>query len=80
MALRPQRALWLSLVVCYFGAGSTKASAADVSEIVQRATAALNSDWAADPEYACIERDEVRHGDAVTSKLGHRRSRIKQRL
>jgi len=68
MAPRPQKALCLSLVVCYFGAGSTKASAADVSEIVQRATAALNSDWAADPEYACIERDEVRHGDAVTSK------------
>ncbi len=41
---------------------------ADLSEIVQRATAALNSDWAADPTYACIERDEVQKGDKLTSK------------
>jgi hypothetical protein len=43
-------------------------SAPDLNDIVQRATAALNSDWAADPTYACIERDEVQKGDKLTSK------------
>jgi hypothetical protein len=35
---------------------------------VQRATAALNSDWASDPLYACVERDEVQKGERLTSK------------
>jgi hypothetical protein len=68
VALSPQKALWLSLVVSHFAIGTTNGSAADISEIVRGATAALNSDWAADPAYACIERDEVQHGGAVTSK------------
>jgi hypothetical protein len=42
--------------------------AADLEEIVQRATVALNSDWAADPTYACVERDAVQKGDKLTSK------------
>ncbi len=42
--------------------------AADVQEIVQRGTAMIQSDWAADPDYAYIERDEtVKHGK-TTSK------------
>ena len=40
----------------------------DFGEIVQRATAALKSDWASDPLYACVERDEVQKGEKVTSK------------
>ncbi len=39
-----------------------------VQEIVHRATATLKSDWAADPDYGYIERDEVRKKDKVTSK------------
>jgi hypothetical protein len=35
---------------------------------VQRATAALNSDWASDPSYACVEKDEVQKGEKRTSK------------
>lgn len=42
--------------------------AANQAEIVQRATVAFQSDWAADPSYACIERDEVQKGDKLTSK------------
>jgi hypothetical protein len=40
----------------------------NVPDIVQRATAALQSDWAADAKYACIEKDETRRGAKVTSK------------
>jgi hypothetical protein len=63
-----QRSLWPALLACYFGIGRKPCLAADVSEIVQRATVALNSDWAADPTYACIERDEVQKGEKLTSK------------
>jgi hypothetical protein len=42
--------------------------AADLAEIVKRATTALNSDWAADAKYACIEKDEVQKGEKLTSK------------
>ena len=42
--------------------------AADLPEIVQRATNAINADWAADPKYACVEKDEVHKGDKTTSK------------
>src|SRR5262249_3377812 len=43
-------------------------AAADLNEIVQRATAALTADWAADPTYSSIQRDEARNGKDVTSK------------
>ncbi len=36
--------------------------------MVQRAAAALKLDWAADPLYACVEKDEVQKGDKATSK------------
>jgi hypothetical protein len=42
--------------------------AADLEEIVRRGTETLKADWAADPNYAFIERDEVRKGDKITSK------------
>src|SRR6266853_1257051 len=59
---------WLVLLACYFGIERHLCRAAYLGEIVQRATAALNSDWASDPLYACIERDEVQKGDKLTSK------------
>jgi len=59
---------WLVLLACYCGIGCSPCQAAEVSEIVQRAAAALNSDWASDPLYACVERDEVQKGDKLTSK------------
>jgi len=62
------RGLWLVELACYFGIGRTPCLAADLSEIVGRATAALNSDWASDPLYACVERDEVQKGEKLTSK------------
>jgi hypothetical protein len=61
-----QGILWL--VTCYFGTAHNPCRAAEVSEIVRRATAALNSDWASDPLYACVERDEVQKGERLTSK------------
>jgi len=59
---------WLLLLACYFGTEPNLCRALNLSEIVQRATAALNSDWASDPLYACVERDEVQKGDKLTSK------------
>ena len=63
-----KRALWPALFATSFGLFCGSGAAADLNEIVQRAAAALNSDWAADPTYACIERDEVQKGDKLTSK------------
>src|SRR5882672_10652126 len=37
---------WLVLLACYFGIARTPGRGANLGEIVQRATAALNSDWA----------------------------------
>jgi hypothetical protein len=42
--------------------------AMDLKEIVRRANATLKSDWAADPNYAYVERDEIRKHDKTTSK------------
>ncbi len=39
-----------------------------VQEIVRRANATLQSDWAADPDYAYVERDEDEKKGQVTSK------------
>ena len=48
--------------------GTSACRAADANEIVARATEELKLDWAADPSYACTERDEVQKGDRLTSK------------
>lgn len=42
--------------------------AADLQEIVERATAMIQSDWAADPDYAYVERDETVKSGKTTSK------------
>ena len=42
--------------------------AADLQEIVRRGTATLQSDWAADPDYAYVERDEVQKNENTTVK------------
>jgi hypothetical protein len=42
--------------------------AMDMEEIVRRATATLQSDWAADPNYSYVEKDETRKNDRITSK------------
>jgi hypothetical protein len=39
---------------------------ADLKEIVQKATAAINSDWANDPKYACVEKDAATKGGKTT--------------
>jgi hypothetical protein len=41
---------------------------ADLDEIVRRGTATLKSDWAADPDYAYVEKDEVLKNGMMTSK------------
>jgi outer membrane lipoprotein-sorting protein len=41
---------------------------ADLQEIVRKATATLDSDWARDPDYAYVERDETRKGESRTSR------------
>jgi hypothetical protein len=56
------------LLACYLGIGAVGLAAADLNEIVQRATAALTADWAADPTYSSVQRDETQNGKEVTSK------------
>jgi hypothetical protein len=63
-----QPGLWLLPLAYYCGIAGDPCRAADLSEIVQRATSALNSDWASDPLYACVEKDEVQKGEKTTSK------------
>jgi hypothetical protein len=61
-------ALWPLLAFCYGSVGTSHCRAADLQEIVRQATATLHADWAADPNYAYVERDEVQKSDKVTSK------------
>ena len=69
MLLRyPQGAPWLLVIAFYCGLGQSPCRALDLSDIVHRAAAALNADWAADPSYACVEKDEVQKGEKLTSK------------
>ncbi len=58
----------LLLIVSCMSVGGPASAAVDVDDIVKRASDALRADWAADPSYACIERDQLRRGDKVTSK------------
>jgi hypothetical protein len=55
-------------VIVYATLQAPPCRAADLEEIVRRATAAIQADWAADPDYADLERDEVQKGGKVTSK------------
>src|ERR1700689_2596142 len=61
---RHQYLAWL----CLAGLLAPPCRAADLEEIVRRATATLQSDWSADADYAYIERDEVQKNGTVTSK------------
>jgi len=56
------------LAICFTGVCATPCRAADLQEIVQRGTAMIQSDWAADPDYAYIEKDETQKGENLTSK------------
>jgi outer membrane lipoprotein-sorting protein len=59
----------LGLALVFAAATSLcQAQAADLSEIVSRATATLKSDWSADPDYAYTEIDETKKGDKTTGK------------
>ncbi len=48
--------------------GRARASEVDVQEIVRGGTAAIRSDWAADPDFAFVERDETQKNGKLTSK------------
>jgi hypothetical protein len=68
MSRYSQSGLWFTVLACCCGIACGPCRASDVSEIVGRATAALNADWAADPLYAYLEKDEVQKGEKLTSK------------
>lgn len=57
-----------ALSICGLAFSSLLCHAQDTGEIVERATAAPKADWAADPSWACIERDEALKGGKLTSK------------
>jgi hypothetical protein len=61
-------AVWFCLACSCAGAGTPLCRAADLQAIVARATETLRSDWAADPDYAYIEKSEVQKNDKATSK------------
>jgi hypothetical protein len=67
-----ETAVWgqLRTVACFglFWCFAGLCQAEDIQEIVRRGTAAIQSDWDADPNYAYVERDEVQKGDKTTSK------------
>ena len=50
------------------GTAAPLCQALDARGIVERATEALKADWAADPSYANVERDETEKGGKSTSK------------
>jgi hypothetical protein len=68
MPVNQHIAAWIFLAFCYAGVWTPLCRATDLEEIVRRGTARLQSDWASDPDYAYVERDEVRKNDKVTSK------------
>jgi hypothetical protein len=61
-------AAWFCLTFSCVGVWTPSCRAADLQEIVRQATATLHADWSADPNFAYVERDEVRRGEKVTSK------------
>lgn len=58
----------LLLALLFPGQNSGPSGSVSLEEIVTRGTAAINTDWAADPDYAYIERDETGENGKVTSK------------
>src|ERR1700688_359722 len=68
MARRHHIAVWSGLVLSCTSVTFAPCRAADVQTIVLRGTAAIQADWAADSEYAYVERDEVQKNEKLTSK------------
>ena len=60
--------VWRAFIVYCLAFSWHLSRAADTREIVQRATMALKSDWAADASYAAIERDEAQKNGKLSSK------------
>lgn len=60
--------VWRAIITCSLLLSCHLSRAEETSEIVERATAALKSDWAADPSFACVERDETIKNGKVISK------------
>src|ERR1700676_2759857 len=60
--------VWSGLVLVCAGFRTRPCRAADLPEIVRRGTAAIELDWAADLDYAYVERDEVQKDEKLTSK------------
>jgi hypothetical protein len=63
-----QHITWSGVVFFCASLQTSSCHAADLQEIIGRGTAAIQSDWAADPDYAYVERDEVQKNDKRTSK------------
>jgi hypothetical protein len=59
---------WFCLAFCWVSGRAPLCRGADLPEIVRQANATLQADWAADSEYAYVERSEVQKNEKVTSK------------
>lgn len=64
MSCHQHLAVWVGFI-CF---GTLSCSAADLEEIIRRGSATLKSDWAADQNYAYVEKDEVQKHEKVTSR------------
>ena len=68
---RPLRTTLSALLIAVLfraGGDAVPPSTADLPEIIRRGTATIQSDWAADPDWAYVERDEVEKNGKKTSK------------
>jgi len=61
-------ATWCCLALCCMSFRAPLSRGADLQEIVRQANATLQADWAADADYAYVERSEVQKNEKVTSK------------
>ena len=68
MPLDRHIAVWFCLAFCCAGVRTPLCRAADLQEIVARGTQTLKSDWAADPDYAYVEKSEVQRKGKITGK------------
>ena len=63
-----RRTAWFCLAFCSVSAWAPLCRGADLQEIVRQANATLQADWAADSDYAYVERSEIQKNEKVTSK------------
>src|SRR5665213_2926393 len=68
LVFRPVSLIAAFLLLYGAGPGLRSAEAPILQEIIRRGPLAIQSDWASDPDFAYIERDEVQKNGTLTSR------------